>query len=144
MAVETAKLVKKHKGSLSGEHGDGRLRGEFIPLMYGDAVYQMMREIKQTWDPDGVFKMHKIIYTPPMDEWLRFAVRQKYAVEEELCSNKTYYNWRAAFDECKVEGASGVRSQAHALMCSVEQCNGAGACLKSDLIGGTMCPAYKV
>ena len=144
VAFETAKLVKKHKGSLSGEHGDGRLRGEFIPLMYGDVVYQMMREVKQTWDPDGVFNMHKIIDTPPMDEWLRFAVGQKYAVEEELCSNKTYYNWRAAFDECKVEGASGVRSQAHALMCSVEQCNGAGACLKSNLIGGTMCPAYKV
>lgn len=144
VAFETAKLVKKHKGSLSGEHGDGRLRGEFIPLMYGDAVYQMMSEVKQTWDPDGVFNMHKIIDTPPMDEWLRFAVGQKYAVEEELCSNKTYYNWRAAFDECKVEGASGVRSQAHALMCSVEQCNGAGACLKSNLIGGTMCPAYKV
>lgn len=144
VAFETAKLVKKHKGSLSGEHGDGRLRGEFIPLMYGDAVYQMMREVKQTWDPDGVFNLHKIIDTPPMDEWLRFAVGQKYAVEEELCSNKTYYNWRAAFDECKVEGASGVRSQAHALMCSVEQCNGAGACLKSNLIGGTMCPAYKV
>lgn len=144
VAFETAKLVKKHKGSLSGEHGDGRLRGEFIPLMYGDAVYQMMREVKQTWDPDGVFNMHKIIDTPPMDEWLRFAVGQKYAVEEELCSKKTYYNWRAAFDECKVEGASGVRSQAHALMCSVEQCNGAGACLKSNLIGGTMCPAYKV
>lgn len=144
VAFETAKLVKKHKGSLSGEHGDGRLRGEFIPLMYGDAVYQMMREVKQTWDPDGVFNMHKIIDTPPMDEWLRFAVGLKYAVEEELCSNKTYYNWRAAFDECKVEGASGVSSQAHALMCSVEQCNGAGACLKSNLIGGTMCPAYKV
>ncbi len=144
VAFETAKLVKKHKGSLSGEHGDGRLRGEFIPLMYGEAVYLMMREIKQTWDPDGVFNMHKIIDTPPLDEWLRFAVGQKYAVEEELCSNKTYYNWRAAFDECKVEGASGVRSQAHALMCSVEQCNGAGACLKSNLIGGTMCPAYKV
>ncbi len=144
VAFETAKLVKKHKGSLSGEHGDGRLRGEFIPLMYGDAVYQMMQEVKKTWDPNGVFNRHKIIDTPPMDEWLRFAVGQKYAVEEELCSNKTYYNWRAAFDECKVDGASGVRNQAHALMCSVEQCNGAGACLKSNLIGGTMCPAYKV
>ena len=145
VAFETAKLVKKHKGSLSGEHGDGRLRGEFIPLIYGKTVYQMMREVKQTWDPEGVFNMHKIIDTPPMDEWLRFDVSQKYVLEEELCSNNTYYyNWRAAFDECKVEGISGVRSQAHALMCSVEQCNGAGACLKSNLIGGIMCPAYKV
>ena len=144
IAEETAKLVKKHKGSLSGEHGDGRLRGEFIPLMYGEEVYQLMRDVKKTWDTNGVFNMNKIVDTPPMDEWLRFAVGQQYAVEEELCSNNTYYNWRAAFDECKVEGASGVRSQAHALMCSVEQCNGAGACLKSNLIGGTMCPAYKV
>ena len=144
VAFETARLVKKHKGSLSGEHGDGRLRGEFIPLMYGEEVYRMMREVKRTWDPDGVFNLHKIIDTPPLDEWLRFAVGQRYAVEEELSSDRTYYNWRAAFDECRVEGASGVRSQAHALMCSVEQCNGAGACLKSSRIGGTMCPAYKV
>ena len=144
IAEESARLVRRHKGSLSGEHGDGRLRGEFIPLMYGPEVYALMREVKRTWDPEGVFNQNKIIDTPPMDEWLRFAVGQTYAVEEELCSNRTYYNWRAAFDECKVDGASGVRSQAHALMCSVEQCNGAGACLKSKLMGGTMCPAYMV
>lgn len=144
IAEETAKLVRKHKGSLSGEHGDGRLRGEFIPLMYGEEVYQLMRDVKHCWDPDGVFNMNKIVDTPPMDEWLRFEVGQKYKVEDELLSNNTYYNWRAAFDECKVEGASGVRNQTHALMCSIEQCNGAGACLKSNMIGGTMCPAYKV
>jgi len=144
IAEETAKLVRKHKGSLSGEHGDGRLRGEFIPLMYGEEVYQLMREVKHCWDPDGVFNMNKIVDTPPMDESLRFEIGQKYKVEKELLSNNTYYNWRAAFDECKVEGVSGVRSQVHALMCSIEQCNGAGACLKSHLIGGTMCPAHMV
>ena len=139
IARETALLVRKHKGSLSGEHGDGRLRGEFIPLMYGPEVYALMREVKRCWDPEGVFNRNKIVDTPPMDEGLRYDVGQQYAVEDV----KTYYNWRAVFDECKVEGASGVRSQAHALMCSIEQCNGAGACLKSNLIGGTMCPAYK-
>lgn len=144
IAGETARLVRKHRGSLSGEHGDGRLRGEFIPLMYGEEVYQMMREVKRRWDPYGVFNRGKIVDTPPMDEWLRYTEGQDYAVEKELASDHTYYNWRAAFDECKVAGASGVRSQAHAMMCSVEQCNGAGACLKSNLIGGTMCPAYKV
>ena len=144
VATETARLVRKHKGSLSGEHGDGRLRGEFIPLMYGETVYRMMCEVKRTWDPDGIFNLHKIVDTPPMDEGLRYAVGQRYSVETELAGDRTYYNWRAAFDECRVEGASGVRSQAHALMCSVEQCNGAGACLKSNLIGGTMCPAFKV
>ena len=139
IARETALLVRKHMGSLSGEHGDGRLRGEFIPLMYGPEVYALMQEVKRCWDPEGVFNRNKIVDTPPMDEGLRFDVGQQYSVE----GVKTYYNWRAVFDECKVEGASGVRSQAHALMCSIEQCNGAGACLKSNLIGGTMCPAYK-
>ena len=139
IARETAVLVRKHKGSLSGEHGDGRLRGEFIPLMYGPEVYALMREVKNCWDPEGVFNRNKIVDTPPMDEGLRFEVGQTYRIEDV----KTYYNWRAVFDECKVDGVSGVRSQAHALMCSIEQCNGAGACLKSNLIGGTMCPAYK-
>ena len=144
IAEQTALLVRNHKGSLSGEHGDGRLRGEFIPLMYGREVYELMRAVKQRWDPEEVFNVDKIVDTPPMDEWLRFTVGQPYAVEAELASDRTYYNWRAAFDECEVEGASGVRNQAHALMCSIEQCNGAGACLKSKLMGGTMCPAYMV
>lgn len=143
-AEESALLVKKHKGSLSGEHGDGRLRGEFIPLMYGEECYQLMRQVKQCWDPDGVFNMGKIVDTPPMDEWLRFETNQAYAVEKIISSDKTYYNWKAAFDECHVEGATGARSQVHALMCSIEQCNGAGDCRKSNLIGGTMCPAFKV
>lgn len=143
VAEETAKLCKKHKGSLSGEHGDGRLRGEFIPLMYGDDCYRMMREVKHCWDPDGIFNRGKIVDTPPMDEFLRFEVGQGYAVEKQLKDGKTHFNWRAAFDECQVEGASGVRSQCHALMCSIEQCNGAGDCRKSNVMGGTMCPAFK-
>ena len=144
VAEETAKLCKKHKGSLSGEHGDGRLRGEFIPLMYGEECYQLMREVKWCWDSDGIFNVGKIVDTPPMDAFLRFEVGQDYAIEKQLKNGKTYFNWKADFDECKVEGTSGVKSQCHALMCSIEQCNGAGDCRKSNLIGGTLCPAYKV
>lgn len=144
VAEETAKLVHKHKGSLSGEHGDGRLRGEFIPLMYGEECYQLMRQVKQCWDPDGVFNTGKIVDSPGMDEWLRFQVGQSYNIEKEIGKDNTCFNWRAAFDECTVEGVSGVASQTHALMCSIEQCNGAGDCRKSNLIGGTLCPAFKV
>ena len=144
IAEETALLVRKHRGSLSGEHGDGRLRGEFIPLVYGEDVYRLMRELKHRWDPECIFNAGKIIDTPPMDEFLRCSVNMEYALEKAVGPDNTYYNWRAAFDECTVEGASGVRSNVHALMCSIEQCNGAGACLKSNLAGGTMCPAYKV
>ena len=79
-----------------------------------------------------------------MDSMLRFEVGQRYAIEKVLGQGKTYYNWKAAFDECKVEGATGAKTQLHALMCSIEQCNGAGDCRKSNLIGGTLCPAFKV
>ena len=151
VAYETALLVKKYKGSLSGEHGDGRLRGEFIQLLYGDEVYTLMQDLKKCWDPEQVFNLHKIVDTLPMDSMLRFEVEQRYAIEEELKDGPstgsgacTYYNWKAAFDECKVEGATGAKTQLHALMCSIEQCNGAGDCRKSNLIGGTLCPAFKV
>lgn len=153
VAYQTALLVKKYKGSLSGEHGDGRLRGEFIQLLYGDEVYALMQDLKKCWDPQQVFNLHKIVDTLPMDSMLRFEVGQQYAIEKELCGKDgpstgsgtcTYYNWKAAFDECKVEGATGAKNQLHALMCSIEQCNGAGDCRKSNLIGGTLCPAFKV
>lgn len=144
VAEETARLVKKYKGSLSGEHGDGRLRGEFIPLMYGTEVYQLLCDVKRCWDPNGLFNLHKITDTEPMDSHLRFEVGHKYAIERFLGTHDTYYNWKAAFDECKIKGATGATSQFHALMCSIEQCNGAGDCRKSQSMGGTLCPAFKV
>ena len=144
LATETAMLVKKHRGSISGEHGDGRLRGEFIKMLYGEETYELMRQVKQCWDPDGMFNLHKIIDTLPMDSMLRFDIDQQYDVEKKLGSNTTYFNWKAAFDECTAHGATGAKSQMNALMCSIEQCNGAGDCRKSDIIGGTLCPAYKV
>lgn len=144
IAYETALLVKKHRGSISGEHGDGRLRGEFIPLLYGEECYELMRQVKQCWNPDGVLNRHKIVDTLPMDSMLRFDENQQYEIEKRIGSDHTYYNWKAAFDECDAPGATGARSQVHALMWSIEQCNGAGDCRKSNLIGGTMCPAFKV
>lgn len=144
LATETAMLVKKHRGSISGEHGDGRLRGEFIKMLYGDVCYELMRQVKQTWDPDGILNRHKIVDTLPMDSMLRFEEDQQYEIVKLIGSDHTYYNWKAAFDECKAPGATGAKSQIHALMCSIEQCNGAGDCRKSNIIGGTLCPAYKV
>ena len=147
IAYETALLVKKHRGSISGEHGDGRLRGEFIPLLYGQEAYELMRQVKRCWDPDGLLNRHKIVDTLPMDSMLRFDENQHYDIEREKGNGRigqTYLNWKADFDECHAPGATGASSQTHALMCSIEQCNGAADCRKSNLIGGTMCPAYKV
>ncbi len=115
VATQTAKLVKRHRGSLSGEHGDGRLRGEFISLMYGDEVYGLFCQIKDSFDPDGLFNVGKIVRTPPMDAFLRYDINQQYSLNGH-----------------------------EVLMRRIEQCNGSGDCRKSNLIGGTMCPAFKV
>ena len=152
IAYETALLVKKHRGSISGEHGDGRLRGEFIPLLYGNETYELMRQVKQCWDPEGLLNRHKIVDTLPMDSMLRFAIEdddthkshKSHETHKPHNPQHTYFNWKSAFDECDAPGATGARSQEHALICTIEQCNGAGDCRKSNLIGGTMCPAYKV
>ncbi|MGN1229416.1 MAG: FAD-binding and (Fe-S)-binding domain-containing protein [Prevotella sp.] len=120
VAEQTARIVKKHRGSLSGEHGDGRLRGEFIPLMYGEQAYELMRQLKSCWDPDGLMNMGKIVDTPPMDECLRYEAGQKYEAEKWMDCG-----------ECRE------------LMLDIEQCNGAADCRKSTIIGGGMCPVYK-
>lgn len=120
IATDIAHLVKKYKGSLSGEHGDGRLRGEFIPLMLGDEIYQMFVEVKQTWDPWSVFNPGKIVKTPPMDTNLRYTAAQ------ETPSIETY------FDFLENNGILG----------ATEMCNGSGDCRKTEKSGGTMCPSY--
>lgn len=119
VATETAKLVKKHKGSLSGEHGDGRLRGEFIPLLLGEKVYGLLKEVKETWDATAIFNKGKIIDTPPMDGNLRY--------EKKELNISTYFDY----------------SRQQGWLCAIEQCNGAGDCRKSNLFGGTMCPTYR-
>lgn len=121
VAEETARLVKKHRGSLSGEHGDGRLRGEFIPLLFGEKVYGLMQETKVCWDPEGVFNARKIVNTPPMDTSLR------YEVGDSDVACRTY------FDFSKEKG----------WLCAIEQCNGSGDCRKSYAFGGTMCPSFR-
>lgn len=117
---ETAMLVKKYKGSLSGEHGDGRLRGEFIPLMVGGQIFKLFKEIKHTWDPNHIFNPGKITDTPRMNTHLRYAPGQ------ETPEIKTY------FDFSKDQG----------IVRAAEKCNGTGECRKSSLMGGTMCPSF--
>src|SRR5690606_25666668 len=69
---KTADLVLKYNGSLSGEHGDGRLRGEFIAKVLGEDVYQLLRQVKGIFDPKGIFNVNKIVDAPPMDSSLRY------------------------------------------------------------------------
>jgi FAD/FMN-containing dehydrogenase/Fe-S oxidoreductase len=119
IAQEIATLVKKYKGSLSGEHGDGRLRGEFIKQMVGEKNYELFKNIKQTWDPDNIFNPNKIVDTPPMNTMLRYTPGQKTPAFNTVFR---YYN--------------------QDVLQHAEQCNGTGDCRKTHLSGGTMCPSY--
>ncbi|MEN8797667.1 MAG: FAD-binding oxidoreductase, partial [Flavobacteriaceae bacterium] len=70
ITTEVAHLTKRYGGSFSGEHGDGIVRAEFIPLMVGKANYELFRRIKNSFDPRGVFNPGKIVDPYLMDESL--------------------------------------------------------------------------
>lgn len=116
----SARLVKKYNGVLSGEHGDGRLRGEFLPFMVGEQVYDIWKDIKQLWDPNNIFNPGKIVNSPPMDEELR------YSVNEADWSTDTVFDY----------------SESGGMMRAIEKCNGTGDCRRIAESGGTMCPSY--
>jgi len=118
--ADTAKIVKKYRGSLSGEHGDGRLRGEFIPFMIGEKNYQLIKDLKQAWDPQHIFNPGKIVDTPVMNECLRYV------------PDKPTREIETIFDFSKDQG----------IMRAVEKCNGSGDCRKSFILGGTLCPSF--
>ncbi len=117
---EVAVLVKKYRGSMSGEHGDGRVRGKFIPYMLGEHNYNLLKSIKKTWDPDNILNPGKITDTPPITESLRvtpgFSISEPDTLFDFSC-NKGYIR-------------------------SIEKCNGSADCRKSEIIGGTMCPTF--
>ena len=89
IAIETARLVKKYRGSLSGEHGDGRLRGEFIPIMIGEKNYNLLKQIKKAWDPENIFNPGKITDTVRMNTFLRYEPGQ------ETREIKTFFDFSA-------------------------------------------------
>ncbi len=120
VAQETAKLVKKFNGSLSGEHGDGRLRGEFIPFMLGQKNYDLFKSIKEVWDPGNIFNPNKIVDTPKMNTSLRFV------------PGKPSRDIPTTFDF----------SGSHGILRAAEQCNGSGDCRNTVITGRYMCPSY--
>jgi FAD/FMN-containing dehydrogenase/Fe-S oxidoreductase len=114
-------LVLRYGGALSGEHGDGMLRGEFNPQMFGPRLYGAFRRVKQLFDPAGLLNPGKIVDAPPMDQQLRARPLAPIALTLET---------RFKF------GDTG------GMAAAVEMCNGNGLCRK--LSSGTMCPSYMV
>ncbi len=117
---EVAALVKKYRGSMSGEHGDGRARGKFIPFMLGEDCYNMVKSVKKAWDPNNILNPGKIVDTPPITENLRVIPGKP------IPEPKTYFDF----------------SNNKGYFRSIEKCNGSGDCRKSSVIGGTLCPTF--
>jgi FAD/FMN-containing dehydrogenase/Fe-S oxidoreductase len=120
ITTDVAKLVKKYKGSFSGEHGDGIVRGEFLPLLVGEKNYDLLRKVKQVFDPNNIFNPGKIVHPWKMDASLRYETDR---AEPEI---PTFMS----FDD-----SLGILRLA-------ESCNGSGDCRKTENSSGMMCPSY--
>jgi FAD/FMN-containing dehydrogenase/Fe-S oxidoreductase len=120
ITTDVAKLTKKYGGSFSGEHGDGIVRAEFIPMMLGEQNYQLLTRIKSYFDPDFIFNPGKIVDAYPMDESLRYEIDRK---EPDI---------HTIFDFSDSEG----------ILKAAEKCNGSGDCRKTHIASGGMCPSY--
>ncbi|MBM1107230.1 FAD-binding protein [Aurantibacter crassamenti] len=120
ITTDVAKLTKKYKGSFSGEHGDGIVRAEFIPLMIGQNNYELLRRVKSYFDPNNIFNPGKIVDAYPMDEYLRYDIDRKEPEVETLMDF----------------------SDSQGILRAAEKCNGSGDCRKTEKMAGAMCPSY--
>lgn len=120
ITTDVAKLTKKYKGSFSGEHGDGIVRAEFIPLMIGESNYELLKRIKTAFDPNNIFNPGKIVDAFPMDRSLRYEIDRK---EPEVGTLMDF-------------------SDSEGILKAAEKCNGSGDCRKSHNMNGGMCPSY--
>ncbi|HEY1726850.1 MAG TPA: FAD-linked oxidase C-terminal domain-containing protein [Candidatus Baltobacteraceae bacterium] len=122
IAEEGFAIVRKYKGSHSGEHGDGILRSEFHAEMFGERLVRAFEDVKDAFDPNGVMNPGKIVRPLRMDDRTLFRYRPEYSA----LPLDTTLDWSAW-----PGGLSG----------AVEMCNNNGACRKDD---GLMCPSYMV
>ncbi len=120
IAEEISDLVLEFGGALSGEHGDGLTRGQFITKMFGPRLSQAFRQVKAAFDPDGLMNPGKIVDAPPMTASLRYGPgyrAEPMATIQDFTRDGGFAN-------------------------AIELCSGVGACRKPQ--GGTMCPSYMV
>ncbi len=148
IAEEAAELVRRYKGAFSGEHGDGLCRGEWIRWQFGPKLDDALREIKQAFDPKGLFNPGKIIDPPRMDDvsLLRFAPPSAPAPYKRIAIQPVL-DWSAwnvhndpVTEAVTAPGTGG--DDTGGLAKAVEMCNNNGHCRKFD--AGTMCPSYRV
>ncbi|MFD9477505.1 MULTISPECIES: FAD-binding and (Fe-S)-binding domain-containing protein [Streptomyces] len=121
---DAARLVSEHGGSLSGEHGDGQARSEFLPVMYSAEAMGLLERFKDIWDPDHGLNPGVIVRPLPVDGNLRVSPQRK------PLPLATVFAYDA--DEGDFAKAS-------------RRCVGVGKCRTSGAHGtGVMCPSYRV
>ena len=126
IAEQAFAFVREYKGSHSGEHGDGIVRSEFHEFMFGKRLVRAFEEVKDRFDPDGLYNPGKIVRAPKFDDRTNFRYGPDYHADEMT----TRLDWSA------YPGAGG------GFQGAVEMCNNNGACRASA--GGVMCPSYRV
>jgi FAD/FMN-containing dehydrogenase/Fe-S oxidoreductase len=126
IAVEVADLAKACGGVMSGEHGDGKVRGPLLERFYGPELMRAFREVKGLFDPKGLLNPGNIVAPGSIDSILeRTRHEPRPGQNVHVAEVSTFYR----YDDHDGFG--------HA----VERCNGAGVCRKQS--GGTMCPSYR-
>jgi FAD/FMN-containing dehydrogenase/Fe-S oxidoreductase len=126
IAEDAFAMVREYKGSHSGEHGDGIVRSEFHEQMFGTELVHAFEEVKDRFDPHGLFNPGKIVRAPKFDDRSLF----RYGPDYHADAMTTALDWSA------YPGAGG------GFQGAVEMCNDNGAC--RALAGGVMCPSYRV
>jgi FAD/FMN-containing dehydrogenase/Fe-S oxidoreductase len=126
IAEEAFAMVREYKGSHSGEHGDGLVRSEFNEVMFGSALARAFEQVKDRFDPDGLYNPGKVVRPPKFDDRSLFRYGPDYRGEPL----ETQLDWSA------YPGAG------NGFQGAIEMCNNNGACRK--LAGGAMCPSYRV
>ncbi len=126
IAEEAFAMVREYKGSHSGEHGDGIVRSEFHETMFGSRLVRAFEEVKDRFDPNGLYNPGKIVRAPKFDDRSLF----RYAPDYKVAPITAALDW------------SGYSGEGGGLQGAIEMCNNNGACRKA--VGGVMCPSYRV
>lgn len=121
--VAAAKLVAKYRGSISGEHGDGRARSELLPYMYSAETLELFRAVKQIFDPENLLNPGILVQADGLDEYLRRPQARDYPQDQQgFFYEKDFNQLTAAF----------------------HRCTGVGKCRANNFVtGGFMCPSYQ-
>ena len=121
IADRVTEKVVQYQGTITGEHGQGLVRGEHSAYLFGETLMEVFREVKAAFDPDNLMNPGKVVDAPKMDD----PAILRYTPDYEVIPLKTRFDWDADY------GLNG----------AVEMCNGAGVCRKEGV--GTMCPSFQ-